>query len=193
MSPGRTLPSGTGPASIIVTSSPRSRQVAATSAPMNPAPMTATRAGPASSSARSARQSSMVRSTCTPSGSSGRWRGAAPMASTIPSAATVEPSDSVTDRVAGVERRGGDAQTQVDVQLGQTGGRAVHRAVGLPVAGQHLLRQRRPVGRQLRATGRRRRAHRRSRRCAARSVAVSPASDAPTTRMGDMVGRRPGR
>ncbi len=43
MRPGSTRPRGTSAASIIVTSSPRPRQVAATSAPMKPAPMTATR------------------------------------------------------------------------------------------------------------------------------------------------------
>ena len=51
---------GCGSASSTVTSSPRPRHVAATSAPMNPAPITTT-FGPASSRARSASASSSVR------------------------------------------------------------------------------------------------------------------------------------
>ena len=99
MSSGRTRLIGWGSASIIVTSWPRPRQVAATSAPMKPAPITTTRFGSRSRSARRARHSSRSRSTCTPSsGSPGRVLGDAPMASTIPPASMWEPSDSVIVR-----------------------------------------------------------------------------------------------
>ena len=100
MLPGSTRPRGTSPASIIVTSRPRPRHVAATSAPMNPAPITATLGLPASSSDRIARQSDMVRSTCTPAVPSNSNRGDAPMASTMPSARIDEPSLSPIVRVA---------------------------------------------------------------------------------------------
>ena len=53
---------GMGAISTIVTSRPADLAVAATSAPMNPAPTTTTRWGEASKSARMARQSSRVRS-----------------------------------------------------------------------------------------------------------------------------------
>ena len=61
-----TRPSGVGSASTTVTVAPRPWQVAATSEPMNPAPITTTRApAPAASrSERIAKQSSSVRRTC---------------------------------------------------------------------------------------------------------------------------------
>ena len=76
-----------GSASTIVTSRPLPRAVAATSAPMNPAPITTTRPGAASKAARRASESSSVRSTKTPSraGWPGSRRGAAPVAMTRPS------------------------------------------------------------------------------------------------------------
>ena len=80
-------------ASTIVTSRPRARDVAATSAPMNPAPMTTTCWAPPVSSARSASASSRLRRTCTPSSPSaaGRRRGTPPVAMTTPSAAISSP------------------------------------------------------------------------------------------------------
>ena len=91
--------SGCPSASISITSRPRSRQLAATSAPMKPPPTTATR-GPASSAARIASASSSVRSMKTPSRSGwpGSLRGAAPVAMTRPSNAICAPPSSSTRR-----------------------------------------------------------------------------------------------
>src|SRR5215218_3188366 len=84
--------SGVGSISSTVTSRPRPRHVAATSEPMNPAPITTMR-GRVSRRARMARQSSMVRSTKMPSsaGVSGNVRGCAPVAMTSPSNGSVSP------------------------------------------------------------------------------------------------------
>ena len=86
----------------MVTSSPRPRAVAATSAPMNPAPTTTTRRGVASNSARMARLSASVRKVYTPARCSvpGKVRVRAPVAITTPSAARRSPSLSVTVREA---------------------------------------------------------------------------------------------
>ncbi len=91
---------GCGRASSTVTSRPRLRHVAATSAPMNPAPITQTRA-PASSRSRIAWQSSIVRSVNTPAsaGCPGSVRGVDPVAMTNPSNSSSVPPASVTVRV----------------------------------------------------------------------------------------------
>ena len=86
ISAGKARASGAGSASSMVTSTPRNRAEAATSAPMKPAPTTQTRDA-ASSSARRARQSASVRSTWTPARPSvpAILRGVAPVAMTRPS------------------------------------------------------------------------------------------------------------
>ncbi len=96
---------GTGSISTTTTSAPRPLAVAATSEPMNPAPITATR-GRLMRSARNARQSSMVRSTCTPARSGGATaagsrRAAAPVAMTTASASSCSPPSRVTVWVDG--------------------------------------------------------------------------------------------
>ena len=90
---------GVGSISSTVTSRPRPRHVAATSEPMNPAPITTTR-GLVSRRERIARQSSRVRSTKIPSsgGVSGNVRGRAPVATTSPSNGSVSPPSSSTAR-----------------------------------------------------------------------------------------------
>ncbi|CAB4995572.1 unannotated protein [freshwater metagenome] len=94
MSGPSTRPSGTGSASTIVTSMPRPRAVAATSAPMNPAPMTTTLRGAASNAERNARASSMVRNVKTPARPSvpGNRRGVDPVAMSNPSTTDDVPS-----------------------------------------------------------------------------------------------------
>ncbi|KAG1648580.1 hypothetical protein GQR58_029726 [Nymphon striatum] len=92
--------SGTGAISTMVTSSPWLRAVAATSAPMNPAPQTTTRLGAEAKSARMAMASLSVRSVCTPSNpwALGKLRVRAPVAMNSPSKATDESSLSATRR-----------------------------------------------------------------------------------------------
>ncbi len=116
-------PSGTGSASRIVTSQPAVRQVAATSAPMKPAPTTTTRRTPPSRAARTASASSIVRSVWTPASDSvpGSSRGVAPVATTRPSNATSS-SPSTTRRLAEVEAGGTDAEPPVEVEPGQAVG-----------------------------------------------------------------------
>ena len=134
----------------MVTSRPRPRQVAATSAPMKPAPMTTT-FGPCSSRARSAIASSSDRSVKTPSrsGCIGRRRGTEPVA-------MIEAVE--RDRLAVVERdrAGGEVERGrpppeapvevevVDALLAQ------HDVVGFGLPREQILRQRRPVVREVR-------------------------------------------
>src|SRR5215470_4046889 len=65
--PPRAPTSGAGPRSATVTSSPRSRQAEAISEPVNPAPITSTRRGPALSRSTRPAASSVVRKVNTPS------------------------------------------------------------------------------------------------------------------------------
>src|SRR6476469_5577039 len=89
--------SGVAAASTTVTARPSLRAVEATSAPMNPAPMTTIRA-PDRRSARSATASSMVRMTCTPPivSQPGQRRAREPVAMTTASASTRVPFASST-------------------------------------------------------------------------------------------------
>ena len=90
---------GTSAYSTMVTSCPRPDAVAATSAPMKPAPTTTTFLGSPPRSLRSAAASTWVRSTCTPAipAVPGSRRGEAPLAITIASTVSEVPSSSVTD------------------------------------------------------------------------------------------------
>ena len=89
--------SGASRPSSTVTFAPRLVAVAAASKPMNPAPITTTRA-PSTSSSRNAAASSSVRNTCTPamSGWFGKRRTRPPVAMMRPSYEMLVPSASVT-------------------------------------------------------------------------------------------------
>ena len=136
---------GTSAASSRVTSSPRPRQVAATSAPMNPAPTTTTRPGRRSSSRRRPRQSSSVRSTCTPAIDSdpgqatGGGTGGQDQSVVAQPVTTVEADETVGQ----VDGHGPPAELEVEIEI--LAHRGQHDAVRFPLAGQHLLGQRRLV------------------------------------------------
>ena len=139
--------SGAGAPSSTTTSAPARRAVAATSSPMNPAPMTTTRTPGSTIAARSAIASSRLRSTCTfgVSGWPGSRRGCAPVAMINPSNGT---SLAVGERDrAGVEveARGRHAESGVEAERVERVVLAQGDAVGVPRAGEELLRQRGPV------------------------------------------------
>ena len=142
---------GCGSASSTVTSSPRPRHVAATSAPMKPAPITTT-FGRASSAARNASASSSVRSMNTParSGWFGSRRGVEPVAITSPSNATRAPSaqlDLARARCRAPSRGMPSSQSR---SRSSTPCLRSTMSVGVGRAGEQLLRERRPVVRQVR-------------------------------------------
>ena len=190
---------GAGAPSSTVTALPSRRAVAATSSPMKPAPITTTRAvAVAQVGARRSSASSSVRSstTCGQSAWPGSRRGAAPVAMTSAVEGDLGP---VGDASAGARSTsspvGRGTEAPRHAERVEVVGLAQLDPVGLPFAGQQLLRQRRPVVRtvrlgtdddQLAAVARRcaatrRRAARRAslrRRRFARASAW-PSSDAP--------------
>ena len=93
--------------------------VAATSAPMNPAPTTTTRDGVASRSARSARQSSSVRNVWMPARSGCPGSVADPRAGGDHQPVERDPDPSVQLDAAGreVEAAGGDTESPLDIQV----------------------------------------------------------------------------
>src|SRR5258706_501325 len=92
--------SGAGPCSVTVTSTPRSRQAEAISEPVNPAPITSTRLGPASSRFASSAASSLVRRVNTPSSAAssafGQGLARVPVAISSRSKGSCSPSASTT-------------------------------------------------------------------------------------------------
>ena len=128
---------------------PRPRHVAATSAPMKPAPTTATRLGPASSAARMATQSSRVRRVWTPARWSvpGRRRGAGPggdhepvVRQPVAAAELHRPGRRGRGRWPCCPRRQSRSRSSIE----PTATPSAVASGGLR-AGEHLLGQRRPV------------------------------------------------
>ena len=112
--------SGTAAASSMVTSSPRPRHVAATSAPMKPAPTTTTRVGPrvevapqAEAVVERAQHVHAVEHRRCP----GSQRAAAPVAMTSPSKPTRSPPSRRTKRSAQVEAHGPASEAPLDAEV----------------------------------------------------------------------------
>ena len=106
----------------------------------------------------------------------GRRRGTDPWPGSSPSNGTTVPSASSTARASTSSAGGRHTEAQVEAERVDVVGLAQGDAVGLPLPGEQLLRQRRPVvGQVLLGADQRDRA-RRSRRCAAsRTPATRPA------------------
>ena len=194
--------SGAGSASSTVTSRPRTRHVAATSEPMNPAPTTTTR-GPAVE--RGAERERVVERAQHEDARRGRAcpaavRGVAPGGEdeAVERRALVAAVEGST-RSAGadVERRPPARRAAGRGRARRSGGRRSASPVGFDLAGEQLLRERRAVvGRCGSAPTSTIRPSYPSRRSV--SVARSPASEAPTTttvRNADVLSgfSRPGR
>ena len=142
---------GAGALSSTSTSLPSVRAVAATSRPMNPAPMTTTRRPPSAIRARRSSESSTDRSTTTSGRSSwpGSVRGREPVARIAPSNRTCSPPSSSIRRCRGIEPHGAGRQPPVDVERRDVVGLAQRDPVDLPLAREQPLRERRAIVRQV--------------------------------------------
>ena len=138
---------GTGRASRTVTSQPRPRAVAATSEPMNPAPTTTTRGEP-DRERRPQREALVERAQHVDAVELGLVRAAADHRPRGDDQAVVGHALAVVDgydALRHVEAGGGPAEPSVDVQRAEVAVAPQRDALGLPLPGQHLLGQRRPV------------------------------------------------
>ena len=161
-----------GIASTIVTSVPWTLAAAATSAPMNPPPSTSTESA-RSRSAASWSESPSRRNVRTAGWSAtiGGVAARAPVAITTTSASSRSPS--VVSTPSAVTDATVHTTPQVDVERADLVLVGEEGEVGLAFAGQHLLRQRRPVVRELVLVAEDRDRCRRSRLCGSLSRCAS--------------------